>query len=172
MESKSKSLNEILAALAQIDDELPPDDFDPATVIGNVKDKVDAIKWRIDKWESDAKMIREQWIKPLNDRVASLLRKSEKLSEYVKQQMIMHNFEKLPGNMFTAALRKNPPSLKLAAEPTADLFLDFPEYVKQLPVEYEFDKERLREDLKAGKEISFAHLDQSTRVSFTAKKEQ
>jgi hypothetical protein len=101
----------------------------------------------------------------------SLQKKADKLSEYLHKQMTEHNFEKLPGHMFTATLRKNPPSLKLSLEPTSDLYFDYPELVVQLPIEYEFQKDKIKEQLKAGTELPFARLEQSTRIAFTAKKE-
>jgi len=169
MESKPKTLREILDLFSYLDDDLPPEDFDPALVVGDVKDKVDAIKWRIDQWEAEAQAIKDGWIKQLTAKANALLAKKEKLGAYLKEQMIAHEFEKLPGHMFTASIRKNPPSVKLTTEATADLYLDFPELVEELPVEYRFRKDKIKEELKAGKVVPFARLEQGQRVEFKVK---
>lgn len=166
-----KSLGEILDQLKQLDSDMPPEEFDPAQVIGDLKDKVDAIKWRLDSWETEAEMIQHKWIKPLQERIKSIQGKHEKLRRYIKDQMIAQGFEKLPGNMFTASIRKNPPSLKFTQEPTADMLLDYPSLVDmQQTVAYVYLKDEIKAALKAGQQLPFARLEQGQRVDFVAKK--
>jgi hypothetical protein len=149
-----ESLRVLLGKLAPIDDDLPPEQFDPAVVVGDVKDKIDAIKWQIDEWEYKAKMLDEQWIKPLQAKSAALKGKANRLNGYVKTQMEEHGFEKLPGNAFRAQLQKAAAAVKTACEPLFSHFKAYPEFVKQ-EVYYSWKKKAIKDAIDSSKYVRF-----------------
>jgi len=51
-----------------IDDDLAPEEFEVEEIVGEIRDKVDAIKWRIDSWLAHADAIQKEWIDPLTAR--------------------------------------------------------------------------------------------------------
>lgn len=165
------TLKELLHKLDHIEDDLPPDEFDPAKVVGDVKDKVDAIKWRIDSWVAEADKIEDEWIKPLKSRQDSLRKKAESLKAYLHSQMSEHGYEKLPGHMFRAVLQKSSPAVEIPEEPGPTHMLAYPDYVVQ-NVSYRWNKDAVREALQNGLELSFARLRHSRHLRFfTAKKD-
>jgi len=159
------SLKTLLDKFAPIDDELPPEDFDPAALIGDIKDKVDAIKWKIDDWEYKAKMLEEAWIKPLQQKIRSLKGKADGLKDYMKAQMIEHSFEKLPGQAFRAQLQNSKASVVVDKEPLFQDFQAYPAYVRQ-DVSYTWNKVAIKDDLDLGKEINFARLKPNKTLRF------
>lgn len=165
--TKSDSLGTILAKLVPVDDDLAPQDFDPAVVVGDLRDKIDAVKWRLDDWEYKVKMLKQAWIKPIQAKIKSLEGKRERLKDYVKSQMIEHGFDKLPGNAIRAELRALRKSIIFDREP---LFIDYKAYpglVTQV-VSYKWNSEAVREALEGGKELSFARFDEAKALHFPA----
>lgn len=166
---KPKSLRTILERLSQIDDDLAPEEFDPAFLVGDLRDKVDAIKWRIDTWRSDAQKIQEQWIDPLTKKMNSLTKKAEKLEEYVLSQMLAKGFEKLPGHMMEVCLRTNPPAVEVDMEAGPEAFLLYDNLVIQKTI-YQWDKKKVKEQLESGQELKFARLTRGKKIAFSPKK--
>jgi hypothetical protein len=146
------------------------DDFDPAQVVGDVRDKLDAIKFKIDDWLGKAEMLKTQWLEPIMKERNALIKRAERLEDYVRFEMEQNQFEKIPGNLWSARFRLNPPSVNITMPATADLFWDFPNYVKET-VSYSFDREAIKADIKAGKEVPFASIKQTKRLEFVARKE-
>lgn len=161
------SLSELIKQIRDIDDDMLPAEFDPAEVVGDIKEKVDAIKWRIDTWEAHAKMIDEEYIKALRQKREAILGKVQKLKEYVQFQMVTNGFEKLPGAMFRVQLQNSPKSVETKEFACAKMFLNYPEYVVQ-ETTYKWNKESLKESLENGEILTFAELKQGKHVRFYA----
>lgn len=168
-ETKKQSLRTILERLNQIDDDLAPEEFDPAFVVGDLRDKVDAIKWRLDTWRADARKIQEEWIDILTKKKDSLLRKAEKLEGYVLSQMQEKGFEKLPGHMMEVLIKQNPPAVQIDIEAGPEAFLQYDGLVLQKTV-YQWDKKRVKALLDSGEELKFARITRGSRIDFKAKK--
>jgi hypothetical protein len=159
------TLRELLGKLRDIDDDLLPEEFDPAEVVGDIKDKVDAIKWRLDSWAASAKMIEEEYIKPLKQKQAALLGKAERLKEYVQHQMITNGFEKLPGEMFRVQVQNSPMSVVTKDFANANYYLNYPEFVVQKTT-YDWNKEALKDALDKGEVLTFAEIKRGKHVRF------
>jgi hypothetical protein len=147
---KKKSLGILLDELRNIDPDLPPDQFDPEKLVGEIKGKVDAIKWRRDSWKAEAELV-QLWIKKLQARKASLLGKRDRLSAYVKAKMMFDKFTKLPGDLCRVQLVKKS-RVKFTTEPTAQIYLDYPDLVQQ-KVHYAWKDgitDKVRELIKTG----------------------
>lgn len=162
------TLNELITQLQTLDDDLHPNEFDPEELIGDIKDKVDAIKWQIDEWLAKAESIQLKWIDPLNDRRRALEGKAQRLKDYVAYCMARDGFEKLPGNAFGASLRKAT-SVETETAPGPDEAMTMPAFCKT-KVTYAWDKTAIAEALKSGRELPFAKLKSSSFVVFTAAK--
>lgn len=160
-------LRELLGRLQDIDDDLLPEEFDPAQIVGDIKDKVDAIKWRLDEWAAQAKMIEEEYLKPLAQKKAAILGKAERLKDYVRFQMVTNGFEKLPGEMFRVQVQDSPPSVDTKEFADARMYLNYPEYVVQ-ETTYKWNKEALKDALNGGEVLTFAELKRGKHVRFYA----
>jgi len=163
-----KTLGELTNVLQMIDDDLLPSDFEVEELVGDIRDKVDAIKWRIDSWVAHAEAIERDWLEPLTARKKALLGKAEKLKEYCAFIMQRDQCEKLPGSAFALSLRKST-SVECEASPTPEDAIERPIYCKTR-VAYQWDKTAIAAALKAGKELPFAKLKSSTYVTFTTNK--
>lgn len=166
----SDSLREILNNLQKIDDEMAPEDFNPEEIVGDLKGKVDAIKWRIDSWYAEANTIDEQWIAALEKRRNALRKKAEKLEAYVKGQMLLHGYDTLPGEMMRIDLRNSQPSVEINKEAGPEDYLQYTNFVLQ-KTSYNWNKKAVKEAIQSGAELPFATLKQDKHIRFAVKKE-
>jgi hypothetical protein len=123
--TKSKTLGMLLDDLRNIDPDAP---YDPTT-LGEVRDKIDAIKWRLDQWDAENE-ITQSWIKKLQARKKTTSNNAEGLRGYVKEKMLLDKYEKLPGVLCRVQLN-NTKKLKFTCEPTAEIYLQYPDLIEQ-----------------------------------------
>lgn len=162
------TLSELSRALIEADEIMNPDEFDPALLVGELKDKVDSVKWKIDQWEAEAKALQENWIEPLVARQKALKTKADKLREYCAFVLKRDELEMLPGNAFALKLRKSE-SVEVDLEPTAQDALRY-DFVRT-KIKYEWDKKALAAKLKAKEELPFCRLKTSFSAQFQVKKD-
>lgn len=167
MTQSKTSLGQMLELLRDLDDDMLPEEFDPAQLIGDVREKVDAIKWKMNDWEYKAKMIEEEYLKPLLSKVRALLGKRDRLKEYVTHEMLKLGVEKIPGNMFRVQLQDSPKSVKVRIPADASMYLNYPEIVKQ-DTSYKWDRDAIKACIEAGTTFTFAEIKQSKHIRFYA----
>ncbi len=167
MSVSKNSLGQMLEMLREVDDDLAPEDFDPCALVGDIREKVDALKWRIDKWRYTAKMISAEYIIPLSKKAASLKGKADKLEDYILSEMIRQGVEKIPGNMFRLQQQSSTPSLEIRVPADASMYLNYPELVRQ-EVVYSWDKSTIKAHIDNGESFTFAELKQGKHIRFYA----
>jgi len=139
-------------------EDLQADDFDPAVHVGDIRDKLDAIKAQMISWEKEAEKL-EEWYKPFEAQARSYKKAAVRLNEYLKFKMIENGFDKVPGNKWQAVLQKAAPLLQIDSEEPSPLhFLseEFKPFVTQQIV-YKWNKDEISTALKE-KTLSFARL--------------
>lgn len=141
--ARTFTLRELTAALASADEDLAFGDFDPEQVVGEIKEKVDAIKAVLDRMEVVSGWLDEQ-AKPLLKQARTLGKNAERLHKYVAEQMRANGFDSLPGNVWKVRLKENQPSLIVEREPTALDFQKWPNLVKMQRY-YEWDNAALKQ---------------------------
>lgn len=164
-----KTLSELSSALVALDEEMDAEAFDPAQLVGDLKDKVDGIKFKIDAWEYEAKNLKDNWIDPLKSRHDTLLKKADKLREYCAYVMKRDELEMLPGKAFALKLRKSQ-AVEVDANPSPTQALQYGELVNT-KITYAWDKKKLAEKLKANEDVKFARLVTNYSAQFVVKKE-
>ena len=162
------TLSELSRALIEADEIMNPDEFDPALLVGELKGKVDSVKWKIDQWEAEAKTLEENWIAPLVARQKALKTKAEKLREYCAFVLKRDDLEILPGNAFALKLRKSE-SVEVDVEPTAQDALKY-DFVRT-KISYAWDKKALAAKLKAKEELPFCRIKTNFSAQFQVKKD-
>lgn len=158
----SDSLRELLDTL-NIDPDMLPEDFDPERLIGDISDKVDGIQWTLNDWLARASMIQIEYIKPFVEKQQSLLKKHERLKQYVKDQMIKHGMEKIPGKFKGFRLQATAPVVVFKQEPDAELYLKHSDVIKQNTA-YKWDSKAIKEILQSGVEFPYAELKENKAV--------
>ena len=83
----------------------------------------------------------------------------ERLKTGIENMMIALNKSELKTPLFSAKWVKNPPSVVIDDETQVDA-----KYLTIIPQIYNVDKNALKEDLKNGIELPFAHLEQGRRL--------
>ena len=132
-----------------------------------IQDTLEGIEGMIaDKAESIAKLIKsieadEQAIKAEEERLYARRKALENrrlsIKEYLQNQLIEANIDKVKGTLFTISIQNNPPSANIQDDATV------PEkyYIPQPP---KLDKRALIEDLKAGAQYEGIELVQTKGV--------
>jgi hypothetical protein len=149
LEKPTMSLNALLQALTDAD-EAGATVFDPAQIVGDLRDKVDAIHHVLTRLKSQETWAREM-AKPFQKAAQSLARNYDNLRDYVSFSMKENNFESLPGNQFKVRRRDSQPALQmLKDEPSVLDYQAFPDYVE--PVRgYRWKPTAIKDALVAGK---------------------
>ena len=125
---------------------------------GEIENKVDGYCGVIAQLSSDAKGLDAQ-IARMEEMKASLERNIRRMKQTLQSNMELIGKPKVKTPLFSVWIQKNVPSLKLDVEDP-----------KQLPAEYlipqdpKVDNVRIKEELKAGAELPFAHLEQSSSL--------
>lgn len=165
----TKTLSELSSALIALDEEMDPEAFDPAVLVGELKDKIDGIKFKIDQWESQAKNLKENWLEPLTSRHNSLLKKADKLREYCAYVLKRDEVEMLPGKAFSLKLRKSQ-AVEVDANPNFQDACKYADLVNT-KITYAWNKKALAEKLKTDQDLKFARLITNYSAQFVVKKE-
>jgi hypothetical protein len=140
-----RRLIDLLKLLSDADAEALTE-FDPAEVVGELKDKIDAIyeiSQRLEQVESWNRLQAEPFLQ-FAKRAKS---NRERLREYVTYAMQSEKFDVLPGLRFKAVMQPNPPALVvMQSEPTALDFKNLPQYVRVVR-RYEWDTAAIKDAL-------------------------
>lgn len=163
------TLRELLEKFKFIDDDLPPEDFKPEELVGDIRDKVDSIKFKLDEWRAKADAIKKEWVSKLQVKAQSLEKKADRLELYVYEQMVHHNFETLPGTLVRIDLQNSPSSVEIEMPANPDMYLQYSNYMAA-ETDYRWDKKAIKAALEAGKELPWAHLRQNRHVRFYPRK--
>lgn len=83
----------------------------------------------------------------------------ERLKSGIENMMIALNKTELKTALFSAKWVKNPPSVVITDEQAIDA-----KYLTIIPQTFKVDKNRLKDDLKNGVELPYAHLEQGRRL--------
>ncbi len=136
------SLEALLTTIQAFDDGMMTD-IDPAQIVGDLKDKVDAIKSVLDRLKFQALWCAQQ-AEPFVKAGQACKNNMERLREYVTFVMKTKEFEELPGNAFKVVMHDNQPSLEIIKiECDATDFQKYPTYVNQVR-RYEWNKEAIK----------------------------
>jgi len=170
----TESFKEMLAKFADIETQLDENpEFDIKQLKVDLRDKVDALKYRLDSWEAEAENIQTNFIDPFMRQKKSILNKIIRLKEYRDYYMAQNNFDGMPGNAFDIRRQSLAPLVKTAPA-SPKMALDFPTLCKAKPTVYAWDKNKLREILKDPEQAeiykSYATLQPNSCFRFYTKK--
>lgn len=161
------NLMELLAALSDLDDAAEIE-IDPAEIVGDIADKVDAIKKVLDRLEMEATRLSvlSDMIKQSAQHVD---RNRKRLEEWVRFSMRSQGFERVPGNLFTAQLKRTAPKLVVDQEPTAVIAFAMPDFVRRA-VSYTWRKDDIKKAMANGVKFEYGRLQESHSLSFPVRK--
>lgn len=163
------TLSQLSSALVALDEEMDAESFDPAQLVGDLKDKVDSIKFKIDEWESQAKNLDENWIKPLTQKKKMLEKKADKLREYCAFVLRRDQIEMLPGNAFSLKLRKSE-AVEVDREPNPIEAVNFIDLVNTT-ITYAWKKKALADKIKAEGPLEWARIKNNFSAQFVVRKD-
>jgi hypothetical protein len=100
--------------------------------------------------------------KSMLERAEQIDKESARLQAYLHEQMVRTGIHEISCPYFVVRVRKNPPKVVITDHTKVDPF-----YFKvQPPPEPTLDKDALKRDLKAGKQLEWARLESGTRLEF------
>lgn len=163
--SAPRTLAEILSILGNLDLVSETSiEIKPEEILGDLKDKVDAIYTVLERLEREADRL-DSIAEDFKLAARRVKENRERLKEYVRFTMTAQGFEKLPGNHWRLQLQKTAPSLAVEREATADDLLANPNLVKRT-VSYAWDKNAVKEHIAAGGSFGCGKLVEGKTVRF------
>jgi len=124
---------------------------------GDIEDKVDNIACIIKELNADVEAIKKEE-KRLADRRAAKENKARRLKAYLHQSMCAMDKNKIETARNLISIRKNPAKVVLVDDFYNEDYAEVIETVK-------IDKNKIKEDLKAGKVVEGAKLEQGTSLN-------
>jgi hypothetical protein len=151
---KLYEIKENILTLQDMDDDQMQDTVEGLE--GDFEDKADNIACLIKSLEYETKAIKDE-VKALTDRATQKQHKADKLKDYLYHNMKQLSKDKIETARNKLQIKLNPASLILADDFYNEDYAEVIETVK-------FDKALIKEDLKAGLEISGARLERKERL--------
>jgi hypothetical protein len=164
----SETLETILARLSDLDNAQVDVEFDPAEVVGELAQKVDAIKTVIDRLEKESERLDEA-ATSFAMASSAVKNNAKRLRNYVQYSMQSHGFEKLPGTLWRMQLQNSAPALKTTKDPDAENAVYMPEFVRRKVI-YSWDKDAIKESLAKGASFEYGSLVESKQLRFYVQK--
>lgn len=124
------TFRDLVALLADADNAMTDPNFDPAVLVGEIRDKVDAIKRVLDLLDATGIHLEEQ-AEPILVKARAYKSNYNRLRAYVATTMRDQSLQRIPGDKWAVRLRDAQPSLVVDREPTALDFEKWPNLVKQ-----------------------------------------
>lgn len=170
--ARTASFSATLDRFRQVDPDQDPATFNPGELIEDLKSELDGVKMAIDLWEGEAEAINKRWLEPLGRRTKNLQALAAKLKEHVRAEMVKGDggepYKQLPGQAWQVNLQPSPWAVSVSELADMTTFKKYAGYVKVRPA-YEWDMERIKQELKAGATLAFAQRTRGTHVRFYAK---
>jgi hypothetical protein len=159
------TLRDLLQKLDALDNDLSAE-IDPAELVGEIRDKVDAIKHVLDRMDNFAEFLKSR-IEPLAKARSSVTKNIKRLEEYVKFHMQEQHLERLPGEEFYIRLIQRAERLVFSLPPGPDEALRYFDYVKIQRI-YSWDEEKIHNDILSGvlKDFPYAKFQGSNYIRF------
>ena len=145
------TFNEMLAEMARIDDAMSDPNINLPDLIGDMKDKVDALNSVLTRMECTAQFL-DEMAKPLLAKARALRANHARLEAYIVNSMETHNADTIPGVAYKLALVKSSNPEVRVADATPGDYTAYPDFV-QIRREYKWDKIKIKTFLKESAEV-------------------
>lgn len=146
------TLMSLLEQLTAADDAIARPDFDPVLLAGELRGKVDALKFVTDRMDAVEKFLRGV-AKPIAAKASAIKNNRERLRKYIAESMRSQKFEKIPGETFEVVLMDSPPALIMERSATAEDFEKFPCHVEMVRI-YRWREDKIKDEILAGVELA------------------
>ncbi len=153
--------SDMLHALKESDEALESD----LEITENLMDKVDSIKYVLDKIELEVSHI-DFMLGELEARKIRLKNNQEKIKKYVVESMQNASAEMVPGHNWHVKLVKNPPRVVTTRPPSVEDCSDIPDAIR-IKINYEWEKNYLKDHIHDEKIKQIAKIETGFRPKFT-----
>jgi len=143
----TESFHGLIRQLRDAEGPLADPDFDPAKLVGKIRDKVDGIKFVLDKMEGTILGLKA-FVAPILTAIETIENNKQRLEAYVLHSMEAEHETVLPGHTYKVRIAFNPPHVEIR-KPMPEDFATYYGYVKQ-KISYQWDKKRIKSDILSG----------------------
>ena len=139
-------------------------------VIEHLPYKVDGCAQYLDSLDDEITRAKD-YSKKFSELAKQIEARKERFEGYLKHSIESNNFEKLTGDAFQMAIKKNPASVVVKRDVDAIDSLNYPGFVVS-KITYSWDKKALKEGIEAGDKVAteLAELVQKTSLKVGIKK--
>ncbi len=139
------SFESLLSELSSADEFLSDPNFDPAALVGDIRNKVDGLKTVETRMDLVADYF-DAFAKPIVEKAKVIRKNRERLREYIAYAMQENHFESVPGNLWKVRLRASGLSVSPKREPGVGDYVEMPNLVRADTV-YSWDKTAIKNEL-------------------------
>ncbi len=125
---------------------------------GQIEDKAENYCWFLRDLEGDIEKFKTE-AKRITAAVKAMENKHARVKEYMKTALELAGINNLPAGTFQVAIQLNPPALSVVDETLCPA-----EYVIEIPATTTKDTTRIKDDLKAGKDVPGYELTRGTSL--------
>lgn len=129
--------------------------------------KIDATVFILDKLESDIETLQRGWIELMLKKKARLQARRERRLAYVKREMERRDMTKLKGNVRQIALADSSSAMVFKEAPSAETWSKYPGFVKVVPT-YQWDKAAVKEVIET-EELPFVEQTRGKHLRYKPK---
>lgn len=160
---KTENFDELLFRLNQNDEGKPLEEDDFNELIGDLKGKIDGIKYFISKCEAESKRLAEDYLIPIAKRKQACDNSVKTLKNWVTQTMIKQKYPYLEGDLFKVKIQE-----KKGISENGGISLDAKSFLKYkglIKRSYSWDKKALGAAFKSDPE-KYKNIATPTKTSF------
>jgi len=164
MEKKNNlyELLDILNKSEESDDVLTNEDY--IRIVGDLKEKVDAIKDFFSRCDAEADRLKNDYIKPIQTRIKQIEKQKESFNKWITATMKQYDMPLIHGDLFTLRLEERSDIEIDEVDITPTFYLEYKDMIKR---SYAWDRNEVKRLFKSGKDFPFCREITKNNIKFT-----
>lgn len=151
VEAERSTLLNLVQSMTSLDEAMGATDFNPEALVGQLKGKVDALKFVLDCMDARASYLKAEVAAPIVKKARAIDNNRDRLRDYIAFCMEVGKFETLPGDVYRVDLQRTPDRVTLSRPPKPEDMQAYPGMVKvRVERVYSWDGFAIESALKKG----------------------
>ena len=161
------SLQTLIDKMRESDEGEPLSDAEYMELVGDIRQKVDAIKEFISSQEAEIQRLENDYIKPIQARKKQINTNIKNLKNWIISTMEFNQYPYLKGDLFTVKITERDVLDCDEFEISNLFYMKHKDFIKK---EYAIEKKPLFEKIKKGEKFDFARPVKSKSIKFNVNK--
>lgn len=165
---KKNNLYELLDILHKNDEtDQVLNDTDYIRIVGDLKEKVDAIKDFFSRCDAEVDRLKNDYIKPIQTRIKQIENQKEAFNKWIVSTMKQYDMPLIHGDLFTLRLEERSDIEIDEVDISPSFYLEHKDMIKR---SYSWDRNEVKRQFKSGKKFPFCREITKNNIKFTVVK--